>query len=79
MDDSVEKATPTACLFLRGNELTRGGMTKRRRFAEYTLDIPYSVREPTREDNVDALCEIGLDPDITRPMPNRLTVPARQP
>jgi N-acetyltransferase len=32
-----------------------------------------SVRlEPMREDHVDALCEIGLDPDITRLMPNRL-------
>ncbi len=32
-----------------------------------------SVRlEPMREDHLDALCEIGLDPDITRLMPNRL-------
>ncbi len=29
--------------------------------------------EPMREDHLDALCEIGLDPEITRLMPNRLT------
>ena len=33
-----------------------------------------SVRlEPMREDHLDALCEIGLDPDISRLMPNRIS------
>ena len=32
-----------------------------------------SIRlEPMREDHLDALCEIGLSPEITRLMPNRL-------
>ena len=35
-----------------------------------------SIRlEPMREDHLDALCQIGLDPGVTRLMPNRLTTP----